>query len=76
MGALRTSPNPRRGGAWGPRTWPLGFVCLLAAGCHIHAHYHAAPRQEAQEAVGAVDDLELTPTEKMLAELLTGADDG
>lgn len=49
---------------------------MLAAGCHIHAHYHAAPRQEAQEAVGAVDDLELTPTEKMLAELLTGADDG
>jgi len=48
----------------------LGLLCCLS-GCHIHAHYHAAPRQEAQ-VEGTAADLELTPMEAGLAEFLRG----
>jgi len=42
---------------------------LEMSGCQLHAHYHAAPRQEA-EAPAA--DLELTPTEAEIVEFLRG----
>jgi len=42
---------------------------LEMSGCQLHAHYHAAPRQEA-EAPAA--DLELTPAEAETVEFLRG----
>jgi len=59
-------------GAWGSFTRPLSLLVLFSAclsGCQLHAHYHAAPRQEA-EAPAA--DLELTPTEAEIVEFLRG----
>ena len=42
---------------------------LEMSGCHVHAHYHAAPRQEA-EAPAA--DLELTPAEAEIVGFVRG----
>ena len=44
---------------------------LEMSGCQLHAHYHAAPRQEAQ-VEGAAADLELTPAEAGIVEFLRG----
>ena len=65
-------------GAWGSFTRPLSLLVLFSAclsGCQLHAHYHAAPRQEAQ-VEGAAADLELTPAEVAIADFLTGDGDG